>query len=64
MNIIITGGAGFLGSELLNNLLQQFPQIETIKVVDRIKLDSNLITNNKVHFFKSHTNFTRVMSPS
>lgn len=48
MNIIITGGAEFLGSALLTNLLEQFPSIESIKIVDRIKLNDDTIVSEKI----------------
>ncbi|GGN31673.1 MULTISPECIES: D-erythronate dehydrogenase [Marinomonas] len=48
MNIVITGGAGFLGTELLTYLLENFPSIHSIKIVDRVELSQNLITSNKI----------------
>lgn len=41
MNIVITGGAGFLGSALTKKLINDFPEVNEIKVVDRVEFDSS-----------------------
>lgn len=43
MNIVITGGAGFLGSALTKKLINDFPEVNEIKVVDRVEFDSSAI---------------------
>ncbi|OQK50265.1 hypothetical protein XM75_c11842 [Vibrio vulnificus] len=48
MNIIITGGAGFLGSMLTHALLRDYPQIKSLKVVDQIALASSAIHDPRV----------------
>ncbi len=48
MNIVITGGAGFLGSGLVKKLLTDFPELQQIHVVDRAKLDTGLLESDKV----------------
>ncbi|WP_166368412.1 D-erythronate dehydrogenase [Psychromonas sp. SA13A] len=50
MNIIITGGAGFLGAKLSESLLLQFSEINSIKLVDRVQPSINLAANDKVQF--------------
>lgn len=48
MNIVITGGAGFIGARLLKALLTQFPSVNKIQVVDRVALPQEDLTSNKV----------------
>ncbi|WP_417526852.1 D-erythronate dehydrogenase [Marinomonas shanghaiensis] len=48
MNIVITGGAGFLGTELLKALLANSPTINSIKIVDKVLLNDTLLTDTKI----------------
>jgi len=48
MNIVITGGAGFLGARLLEKLLTHFPAINKVQVVDKVELAAAFTANEKV----------------
>jgi D-erythronate 2-dehydrogenase len=48
MNIVITGGAGFLGSALVKKLLSDCQDINEIRVVDIAKLDIGADESDKV----------------
>lgn len=48
MNIVITGGAGFLGAMLTQTLLRRFPDITSLKVVDRVVLAESAQTDRRI----------------
>ncbi|KLV09917.1 MULTISPECIES: D-erythronate dehydrogenase [Photobacterium] len=48
MNIVITGGAGFLGAMLTRTLLNRYPDIASLKVVDRVPLPETAITDARI----------------
>ncbi|UTV31021.1 D-erythronate dehydrogenase [Photobacterium atrarenae] len=48
MNIVITGGAGFLGAMLTHTLLDRYPDIASLKVVDRVPLPETALTDARV----------------
>ncbi|UXI04675.1 D-erythronate dehydrogenase [Photobacterium sp. TY1-4] len=48
MNIVITGGAGFLGAMLTHTLLDRYPDIASLTVVDRVPLPETALTDARV----------------
>ena len=49
MNILITGGAGYLGTELIKKLVQN-PEVNKIKIYDNLSRDNYaLFTGHKYH---------------
>ena len=50
MNIVITGGAGFLGSLLTQALLRTYPEkIKRITLIDRVKLNDEALFDSRIH---------------
>ncbi|AWK84054.1 D-erythronate dehydrogenase [Photobacterium damselae] len=48
MNIIITGGAGFLGNMLTHALLRDYPQIQSLTIIDQIPNTSSVVNDPRV----------------
>ncbi len=54
MNIVITGGAGFIGSNLITYLIEKYPDYKILNI-DKLTYASNPAYLNKV---KDHNNYT------
>ena len=57
MNILITGGAGYIGSHITEKLVKQK---NNVVIVDNLKTGSRRLINKKAQFFKSDINYLQI----